>query len=157
VKPQHALTSVKDESTCDSTNTSAAHSRNRSPSILHRPLVDEIDIPMPLDDSYEDDDEDQGLLIESEAGSDEAGKPTTCHGTAVKVYKNGRVIISSAEFPLEFRTSNTQAQKICSFGSTPRIYFSPTDIEIRVNKEVVYTKPIERLLGLLKELSGCLS
>jgi len=76
VKPQHALTSVKDESTCDSTNTSAAHSRNRSPPILHRPLVDEIDIPMSLDDSYKDDDEDQGLPIESEAGSDEAGKPT---------------------------------------------------------------------------------
>ena len=122
----------------------------RSPSILHRPLVDEIDIPTPLDDSYEDNDEDQGLPIESEAGSDEAGKPTTCRGTAVKVYKNGRVIISSAEFPLEFRTSKTQAQKICSFGSTPRIYFSPTDIEIRVNKEVVYTKSIERLLGSLQ-------
>ncbi|KAI9870338.1 MAG: hypothetical protein M1830_004363 [Pleopsidium flavum] len=30
----------------------------RSPSILHRPLVDEIDIPTPLDDSYEDNDED---------------------------------------------------------------------------------------------------
>ena len=30
------------------------------------------------------------------------------------------------------------------------IYFSPTDIEIRVNKEVVYTKPIERLLGSLQ-------
>lgn len=47
----------------------------RSPSVLHRPLVDEIDIPTPLDDSYEDNDEDQGLPIESEAGSDEADKP----------------------------------------------------------------------------------
>lgn len=150
MRPQHALNSVKDESTCDSTNTSAAHSRNRSPSVLHHPLVDEIDIPKPLDDSYEDDKEDQGLPIESETGSDEAGKPTTCHGTAVQVYKNGRVVISSAEFPLEFRTSNTQTRKICSFGSTPRIYFSPTDIEIRVNKEVIYTKPIERLLGSLE-------
>ncbi len=122
----------------------------RSPSILHRPLVDEIEIPMPLDDSYEDNDEDQGLRIESEAVSDEAGRLTTCHGTAVKVYKNGRVIVSSAEFPLEFRTSRTQAQKICSFGSTPRIYFPPTDIEIRIDKEVVYIKPIERLLGSLE-------
>lgn len=95
----------------------------RSPSILHRPLVDEIEIPTPLDDWYEDNDEDQGLPIESEAGSDEAGQPRTCHGTAVKVYKNGRVIISNTEFPLEFHTSKTQAQKICSFGSTPRIYF----------------------------------
>lgn len=59
-------------------------------------------------------------------------------------------MISSAEFPLEFRTSKTQTQKICSFGSTRRIYFSPTDIEIRVNKEVVYTKPIERLLGSIE-------
>ncbi|MCJ1388950.1 hypothetical protein MMC18_001801 [Xylographa bjoerkii] len=122
----------------------------RSPSVLHRPLVDEIDIPTPLDDSYEDNDADQGLPIGSEAGSDEAGKPTTCHGTDVKVYKNGTVIISSTEFPLEFRTSKARAQKICSFGSTPRIYFSPTDIEIRVNKEVVHTKSIERLLGSLE-------
>ena len=53
------------ESTCGSTNTSVAHSRNRSPSILHRPLVDELDIPMPLDDSYEDNDEDEGLPIEA--------------------------------------------------------------------------------------------
>ncbi|KAL8718407.1 MAG: hypothetical protein Q9225_004450 [Loekoesia sp. 1 TL-2023] len=150
VRPQHALNSVKDESTRDSINTSAAHSRNRSPSVLHRPLVDEIDIPKPLDDSHEDNDEDQGLPIERETGSDEAGEPKTCHGTTVQVYKNGRVVISSAEFPLEFRTSNTQAQKIYSFGSTLRIYFSPTDIEIRVNKEVVYTKPIERLLGSLQ-------
>ena len=87
----------------------------RSPSILHRPLVDDIDIPTPLDDSYEDNNEDQGLPIESQAGSDEAGKPTTCHGTAVKICKTGGVIIPSAEFPLEFRTSQTQAQKICSF------------------------------------------
>lgn len=112
--------------------------------------MDEIDIPTPLDEMYEDNDEDQGLPMESEAGSDKVVKPTTCHGNAVKVYKDGRVIISSAVFPLEFRTSKTPAQKICSFGSTPRIYFLPTYIEIRVKKEVVYTKSIERLLGSLE-------
>lgn len=145
------------QSTCDSTNTSAAHSRNRSPSILHRPLVDDGEIPMPLDDSYDDDYENQGPPIESEACSDEAGKPTTCHGTAVKVYKNGRVIISSAVFPLEFRTSNTQAQKICSFGSTPRIHFSPTDIEIGLTRRSSIQSQLNVFWGLLKELSGCLS
>ncbi|MCJ1290634.1 hypothetical protein MMC34_002175 [Xylographa carneopallida] len=97
--------------------------------------------------SYEDNDEDQGLPVESETGSDEAGKPTTCPESTVKVYKNGSVIISSAEFPFKSRTSKTQAQEIYSFGSTPRIYFLPTGVEIRANKKVVYTKSVEHLLG----------
>ncbi len=112
--------------------------------------MDELDIPIPLDDSYGDNEEEEFLTTEAEADSEKAGEPVTCNGTTVKVYKNGRVIISDVGLPLEFRFSKAQAQKILSSGSTPRIYFSPTDIEIRLNEKVVYTKPVERLLGSLQ-------
>ena len=112
--------------------------------------MDELDIPIPLDDSYGDNEEEEFLTTEVEADFEKAGEPATCNGTILKVYKNGRVIISDAGLPLEFRFSKAQAQKILSSGSTPRIYFSPTDIEIRLNEKVVYTKPIERLLGSLQ-------
>ncbi|KAL6718105.1 hypothetical protein ACLMJK_004191 [Lecanora helva] len=117
------------ESTGNTTNTSVARSQNRSPFTLHRPRVDDLDIPIPLDDSYGENEEEEFLTTEVEADSEKAGEPATCNGTIV---------------------NKAQAQKILSFGSTPRIYFSPTDIEIRLNEKVVYTKPIERLLGSLQ-------
>ena len=138
------------ESTRNTTNTSVARLQNRSPFTLHRPRVDELDIPIPLDDSYGDNEEEKFLTTEFEADSEKAGEPATCNGTTVKVYKNGRIIISDAELPLEFRSSKAQAQKILSSGSTPKIYFSSTDIEIRLNEKIVYTKPTERLLGSLQ-------
>ena len=128
------------------------HKRSQSspPSTHHRPPVDELDIPIPLDDSYGVNEEEKLLTTEVEADSEKAGEPPTCNGSIVKVYKNGRVIISDAGFHLEFRFSKAQAEKILDSGSTPRIYFLPADIEIRLNEEVVYTKPIERLLGSMQ-------
>ena len=55
--------------------------------------------------TYRDNDEDERLPIENEAGSDKAGKLMTCHRPAVKGYKNRRVLMSGAGFHLEFYTS----------------------------------------------------
>ena len=126
---------------------------NKSLSGLHNPLVDEISIPMPFHDSYEVEGGGGTSPTENEAPSDEGCKLSACHGTAVKICENGRVIITSAQVPLDFWTSRTQARKISSFGGTPQIYFSTTDIEIRINELVVYTKPIERLLGYARDHS----
>lgn len=66
------------------------------------------------------------------------------------MYRNGTVKIPGVAFPLRFRTSIIQAQKILAIEGTPRIYFSPIDIKIRTDDKVVYTKPIERLPASLE-------
>jgi hypothetical protein len=132
-KSEIALDFVNDESTNDSIIESAENPRKELDFISYRPLVDQIDIPMPLDDLYEDNDEDEGLTAETKTSFDDAVEPRACHQTPVKVWKNGTVKIPGAAFPLHFHTSNTQAQKIRALGGTPRIYFSSTDIEIRVD------------------------
>ena len=47
----------------------------------------------------------------------EAGEPTNFQGTANQLYKKGRAIIFGTQFPLEFRTSQKQVQKICGMTS----------------------------------------
>src|SRR5436190_12587305 len=114
--------------------------------IFYCPLVDEIDIPRPLDDLYEYDDEDQGLTTGTETEFDKAVESRTCHRPPVKVCRNGMVKIPGAAFPLHSRTSIIRAQKIRAVRGTPTIYFSSIDIEIRAGGKILYTKPIERLV-----------
>jgi hypothetical protein len=156
-KSENALNFVNDGSTNDSITESAEHPRKELNFISYRPLVDQIDIPMPLDDLYEDDDEDQGLTTETETDFDEAVEPRTCHRTPVKVCRNGTVKISGAAFPLHFRTSIIKPKRsVPSEGRrvfTSRLQTSKFVLTVRLSTR----SQLNAFWHPLKELSGCVS
>lgn len=127
------------------------HSREQSEISGYRPLVDEVEILRPLDDLLEGNDEDESLdpntNLHFVEGHDEMA---TCHRTVVAVCKNGNVRLPNATHPLRFRTGRAQAKEILAAGGVPKIHFTPTSIEIRVEDKVIYEKPIERLLASLE-------
>jgi len=104
-KSENALNFVNDGYPSNSITESAEHPRKELNFVPYQPLVDEVDIPIPLNDIHEGDDEDQGLTTETETDFNKAVEPRTCHRTLVNVWRNGTVKVPGAAFPLHFRTS----------------------------------------------------
>ncbi|KAF9892888.1 hypothetical protein FE257_000478 [Aspergillus nanangensis] len=70
------------------------------------------------------------------------------HGKIVTVLRSGAVKLNSPKVKcnLQFRMAQGAARMILDLQKEVRIYFSQTKVELRVEDQIVYHKPIERLL-----------
>lgn len=110
-----------------------------------------VQIPEPMDDRPPEDHSDDAaadLETVSEANSIDAYNPETFHGAKVVVQANGTVkLVGHCEDNiLRFRMERKAAQDLMRLG-TPSIFFSINEIRLKIENEVVYRKPIERLLA----------
>lgn len=72
----------------------------------------------------------------------------TLHGSQVTIMRSGFVKLQTHNsHQLKFRLANKTAKEILKLGETLRIFFSVRELSILVNENVVYQKPIERLLA----------
>jgi hypothetical protein len=117
---------------------------------VHRPSIDEVDIPLPIDDQYEDhSDGGASSEAESEADGDQTSGPVLFHGKKVVVLRSGvvKLIKSSRHIRLRFRLSNKVAKRILGLAKDPTVHFSPQEVNLRIDDHIVYRKSIERLLA----------
>lgn len=110
-----------------------------------------IEIPEPMDDRAPEDHSDDAaadLEIVSEVNRTDAYDLETFHGAGVVVQTNGTVkLVGHCEVNvLRFRMERKAAQDLMKLG-TPSILFSINEIHLKIENEVVYRKPIERLLA----------
>lgn len=114
------------------------------------PSIDEVAIPMPTDDQC-----DQGYPqemspeVRNQADDLKSLGVTPLHGCPVQLLQNGTVQLNkpSQQRSLRFRMSNKEAKRILEFKKAPTIHFTLEEIRLHVDNDVVYRKPIERLLG----------
>ena len=123
------------------------------PAPIHRPSIDEVKIPVPIDDQYEDyNDGGASSEAESEADGDQTSGPVLFHGKKVVVLGSGVVkfIESPRHIRLRFRLSNKVAKRILGLAKNPTVHFSPQEVNLRIDDHIVYRKPIERLLASME-------
>ena len=127
----------------------ASEDQASQPISIDRSSVDEVDIPISIDDQYEDTDGGAPSGSEYEAEGGQTSGPARFHGKTVVVLRSGAVklIPSSRHVPLSFWISLSLAQQILDSSKEPTIHFSLEEIDLRVDDHVVHRKPINRLLA----------
>ena len=133
-------------------NQNASEDQASQPISIDRSSVDEVDIPIPIDDQYEDADGGAPSGSEYEAEGDQTSGLARFHGKTVVVLRCGTVklIAPSRHMLLSFRLSIRMAQQILGLSKEPTIHFSLEEIDLRVDDHVVYRTPIERLLASVR-------
>lgn len=133
-------------------NQNASEDQASQPISIDRSSVDEVDIPIPIDDQYEDVDGGAPSGSEYEAEGDQTSGLARFHGKIVVVLRCGTVklIAPSRHMLLSFRLSIRMAQQILGLSKELTIHFSLEEIDLRVDDHVVYRKPIERLLASVR-------
>lgn len=130
-------------------NQNASEDQASQPISIDRSSVDEVDIPIPIDDQYEDVDGEAPSGSEYKAEGDQTSGLARFHGKTVVVLRCGivKLIAPSRHMLLSFRLSLRMAQQILGLNKELTIHFSLEEIDLRVDDHVVYRKPIERLLA----------
>ena len=141
--------SSKKNATATNSNKYLVSYRPNKCSDQNRSSVDEVDIPIPIDDQYEDVDGEAPSGSEYQAEGDQTSGLPRFHGKTVVVLRCGTVklIAPSRHMLLSFRLSLRMAQQILGLNKELTIHFSLEEIDLRVDDHVVYRKPIERLLA----------
>ncbi|KAL1963208.1 hypothetical protein VTN77DRAFT_8641 [Rasamsonia byssochlamydoides] len=116
---------------------------------VHRPSIDEVDIPIPINDQYEDySDRGASSEVENEADDDHTSGPVLFHRrTAVLGSGVVKLIAPSRHILLRFRLGNKVAKRILGLAKDPTIHFSPQEVDLRIDDHIIYRNPIERLLA----------
>jgi hypothetical protein len=105
---------------------------------------------MPTDDQCDQDyPQDTSPEAGSKADDLEGFDMTLFHGCPVRILHNGVVRLdqSSHRGSLQFRISIKETKRILEFEKFPTIHFTLEEIRLYIDNDIVYRKPIERLLG----------
>ncbi|KAK6513418.1 hypothetical protein TWF281_005044 [Arthrobotrys megalospora] len=114
-----------------------------------------VEIPEPYDDLLAEHkeengcDNEEGYASDTQLGAMDGCEQETFHGKPVLVLICGTVKLlhDTGEEALRFRFGMGEAKRVRSVTNRPKLYFGPEEITLQDGDNILYRKPIERLLA----------